>query len=65
MAVLPKTVPVGVVGGVSDADFAGFGKIGVRTFGLGSSLYKVGMPASEVIARGKAAIAAYDEAFPA
>jgi 2-dehydro-3-deoxyphosphogalactonate aldolase len=65
MAVLPKTVPVGVVGGVSDADFAGFGKIGVKTFGLGSSLYKVGMPAAEVVARGKAAIAAYDEAFPA
>jgi 2-dehydro-3-deoxyphosphogalactonate aldolase len=65
MAVLPKTVPIGVVGGVSDTDFAAFGRIGVRTFGLGSSLYKVGMPAAEVIARGRAAIAAYDEAFPA
>ena len=65
MAVLPKDIPVGVVGGVSDADFASFAQIGVRTFGLGSSLYKVGLDPAEVIRRGRAAIAAYDAAFPA
>lgn len=65
MAVLPKDIPIGVVGGVSDADFAGFGEIGVRTFGLGSSLYKAGLDPDEVIRRGKAAVAAYDAAFPA
>ncbi|KQT53009.1 MULTISPECIES: 2-dehydro-3-deoxy-6-phosphogalactonate aldolase [unclassified Aureimonas] len=64
MAVLPKDIPVGVVGGVSEADFAGFAEIGVRTFGLGSSLYKAGMAPDEVIRRGKAAVAAYDAAFP-
>ena len=59
-AVLPKDVPVGAVGGVSDGDFAAYAKAGVRTFGLGSSLYKAGMEASEVVRRGKAAIAAFD-----
>jgi 2-dehydro-3-deoxyphosphogalactonate aldolase len=32
--------PVGAVGGVSNADFAAYAKVGIRTFGLGSSLYK-------------------------
>ncbi|KQT50734.1 2-dehydro-3-deoxy-6-phosphogalactonate aldolase [Aureimonas sp. Leaf454] len=63
MAVLPKEIPVGVVGGVSDGDFAGFAEIGVRTFGLGSSLYKAGLDPAEVIRRGRAAVAAYDAAF--
>jgi 2-dehydro-3-deoxyphosphogalactonate aldolase len=63
MAVLPKDIPIGVVGGVSDKDFAAFARIGVRAFGLGSSLYKAGMPATEVIERGRAAIAGYDAAF--
>ena len=64
-AVLPPAIPVGVVGGVSEKDFDAFGKIGVRTFGLGSSLYKAGSPAADVVARGRAAIAAYDAVFPA
>ena len=59
-AVLPKDVPVGAVGGVSNEDFAAYAKVGVRTFGLGSSLYKAGMSANEVARRGAAAIAAYD-----
>ena len=59
-AVLPKDVPVGAVGGVSNDDFAAYAKVGVRTFGLGSSLYKAGMSAEEVARRGAAAIAAFD-----
>ncbi|MEM5472012.1 2-dehydro-3-deoxy-6-phosphogalactonate aldolase [Hoeflea sp. AS60] len=59
-AVLPKDVPVGAVGGVSDDDFAAYAKVGVRTFGLGSSLYKAGMQASEVKLRALASIKAYD-----
>lgn len=59
-AILPKDVPVGAVGGVSNGDFAAYAKIGVRTFGLGSSLYKEGMAASDVLQRGAEAIAAYD-----
>src|SRR5690606_31784657 len=41
-AVLPPDVPVGAVGGVSESDFAAYYAVGVRTFGLGSSLYKPG-----------------------
>jgi 2-dehydro-3-deoxyphosphogalactonate aldolase len=62
-AVLPKDVSVGVVGGVSEADFADYGKIGVRTFGLGSSLYKPGMTAADVGGRAKAAVAAWNRVF--
>lgn len=59
-AVLPMDVPIGAVGGVSDKDFADYARVGVRTFGLGSSLYKAGMEASEVTRRGVQAIAAFD-----
>jgi 2-dehydro-3-deoxyphosphogalactonate aldolase len=62
-AVLPKDVVVGVVGGVSEADFADYAKVGVRTFGLGSSLYKPGMSAADVGGRAKAAVAAWDRVF--
>jgi 2-dehydro-3-deoxyphosphogalactonate aldolase len=62
-AVLPKGFVVGVVGGVSEADFADYAKIGVRTFGLGSSLYKPGMSAADVGGRAKAAVAAWDRVF--
>jgi len=59
-AILPKDVPVGAVGGVANENFAAYAKIGVRTFGLGSSLYKAGITADEVARRGTAAIAAFD-----
>lgn len=59
-AVLPGDVPVGAVGGVGNEDFAAYAKVGVTTFGLGSSLYKAGMEAEEIKRRGEAAIAAFD-----
>ncbi len=62
-AILPKGAVIGAVGGVSERDFADYAKIGVRTFGLGSSLYAPGMAADEVGARARAAVAAYDEIF--
>lgn len=62
-AVLPPTMPLGVVGGVSERDFPAYRDIGVAIFGLGSSLYKPGMSAADVAARGKAAVAAYEDAF--
>ncbi len=64
-AVLPADATVGVVGGVSEADFAAFAKVGVRTFGLGSSLYKPGMDAAAVGERAIAAVRAWDEVFAA
>lgn len=59
-AVLPKETQVGVVGGVSEADFAAYAKVGVQLFGLGSSLYKPGMSAADVGARAQAAVAGWD-----
>ena len=62
-AVLPREVVVGVVGGVSDADFAAYAKVGVTAFGLGSSLYKPGLGRAEVGRRALAAVAVYDSVF--
>lgn len=62
-AVLPATTLIGAVGGVSDRDFAAFAKVGVRLFGLGSSLYKPAMTAEEAGSRASAACAAWDRAF--
>ena len=62
-AVLPADCIVGAVGGVSDKDFAEFGKVGVRTFGLGSSLYAPGLSAKAVGERALAAVLAWDAAF--
>ena len=59
-AVLPKDTQVGVVGGVSEVDFAAYAKVGVQLFGLGSSLYKPGMSASDVGTRARAAVAGWD-----
>ncbi|KAB0680738.1 2-dehydro-3-deoxy-6-phosphogalactonate aldolase [Aureimonas leprariae] len=62
-AVLPKTTVIGVVGGVSEADFDAFGRVGVTAFGLGSSLYKPGMSAADVAAHGRLAVETYDRVF--
>ncbi len=62
-AVLPRDVIVGAVGGVSEKDFADYAKIGVSTFGLGSSLYTPGLTAEAVGARARAAVAQWDIVF--
>lgn len=62
-AVLPKGVAIGAVGGVGDTDFAAFAAAGVSIFGLGSSLYRPGSTASDVAAKARAAVAAYDAVF--
>lgn len=61
-AILPRDCVTGAVGGVSEANFADYVKVGVRTFGLGSSLYKAGFTAAEVKQRALLSIKAYDEA---
>ena len=63
LAVLPKGVVVGAVGGVSDKNLATYVAAGVRAFGLGSSLYKPGMTASDVRDTARASVLAYDEAM--
>ena len=62
-AILPKDTVVGAVGGVADADFAAWMKIGVKAFGLGSSLYRPGASASDVAGMAERAIKAYDAAL--
>ena len=62
-AVLPGTVPIGAVGGVSGDDFAAYRQAGVTVFGLGSNLYKPGMTAADVAQRAKAAVEAWDRTF--
>jgi 2-dehydro-3-deoxyphosphogalactonate aldolase len=52
-AVLPKHVPMVLVGGVTAESVATFAKSPVRGFGIGSSLYKPGMSAAEVSERSK------------
>ncbi|MDF2995619.1 MAG: 2-dehydro-3-deoxy-6-phosphogalactonate aldolase [Xanthobacteraceae bacterium] len=61
--VLPADTEIGAVGGVADKDFAAYAAAGVRTFGLGSSLFKPGLAAGEVRARARATITAYDAVF--
>ncbi|MGL4488082.1 MAG: 2-dehydro-3-deoxy-6-phosphogalactonate aldolase [Rhizobiaceae bacterium] len=62
-AILPKDTVVGAVGGVADGDFAAWMKIGVKAFGLGSSLYKPDASASDVAALAARAVKAYDAAL--
>ncbi len=60
-AVLPKDIPVGAVGGVSEENFATYVSAGVRCFGLGSSLYKAGFTAADVCERAHRAVSAWDK----
>jgi len=62
-AVLPEGVAICAVGGISEADFAAYAAAGIRSFGLGSSLYGPGASAADVGGKARAAIAAYDAAF--
>jgi 2-dehydro-3-deoxyphosphogalactonate aldolase len=64
-AVLPAELEIAAVGGVSEKNFADYAAIGIRSFGLGSSLYKVGMGADEVRARARITIEAYDAVYGA
>lgn len=62
-AVLPPDAVIGAVGGVSESNFADYQKVGVRTFGLGSSLFKPGMAVAMVREQAQAAVRAYDAVF--
>lgn len=64
-AVLPADLMIAAVGGVSDKNFGEYAKVGLKAFGLGSSLYKPGMKVAEVQLRARATLAAYDAVFGA
>ncbi|QIB34282.1 2-dehydro-3-deoxy-6-phosphogalactonate aldolase [Ancylobacter pratisalsi] len=61
--VLPPATVVGAVGGVGERDFVAYAGAGIRTFGLGSSLYHPGANAQQVRASARSVIAAYDAVF--
>ncbi|MGA7810743.1 2-dehydro-3-deoxy-6-phosphogalactonate aldolase [Bradyrhizobium sp.] len=60
LAVLPKETVVGAVGGVSEKNLAAYRAVGIRVFGLGSSLYRPGMTALEVREAALTSVHAYD-----
>ncbi|MDQ0346029.1 2-dehydro-3-deoxy-6-phosphogalactonate aldolase [Ancylobacter vacuolatus] len=62
--VLPPGTVIGAVGGVGEKEFSAYASAGIRTFGLGSSLYRPGATVGEVRAKARAVVAAYDAAFP-
>ncbi|MDR6434488.1 2-dehydro-3-deoxy-6-phosphogalactonate aldolase [Brucella pseudogrignonensis] len=62
-AVLPKNMVIGAVGGVSHQNFRDYIAVGIRTFGLGSSLYRPGQSTKIVAANAIEAVTAYDEAI--
>ena len=62
-AILPKGTILGAVGGVDENSFVAYAKVGVRTFGLGSSLYKIGASAAFVGERARITVDAYDRVF--
>ena len=64
-AILPPELEIAAVGGVSDQNFGDYAAIGIRSFGLGSSLYKPGMTGAEARARAVATIEAYDAVYGA
>lgn len=61
-AVLPPEMPVLAVGGAGPSNFADFIQAGCTGFGIGSSLYKPGLDASEVGRRAREIVAAFDAA---
>ncbi len=62
-AVLPDSIEIGAVGGVSDQNFREYSAVGIKTFGLGSSLYQPGATPDKVRQGAKAAISAYDAVY--
>jgi 2-dehydro-3-deoxyphosphogalactonate aldolase len=62
LAVLPKGTPVLPVGGIGPDNLAAWREAGAAGFGLGSSLYRPGMPPAEVAARARNLLAAHGSA---
>lgn len=61
-AVLPKHIPVVVVGGVNVDNIGGWLDCGADGFGLGSGLYKPGQSAEETLQKAKTFVAAVQRA---
>lgn len=62
-AVLPHGTRVHAVGGVEPANIKAWLDAGADGLGIGAALYAPGLPATEILARASALVAAYDEAL--
>lgn len=60
-AVLPPAIPLYAVGGANPDNFREYFDAGCAGFGLGSYIFKPGMPLGEIASRATTAVAAYDE----
>jgi 2-dehydro-3-deoxyphosphogalactonate aldolase len=60
--VLPHEVPLLAVGGVDEENLTAYLAAGVAGFGIGSSIYRPGMAASDIAGRACRIIAAFDRA---
>jgi len=58
-AVLPRSIPVYAVGGISEDDYRPFVAAGAAGFGIGTSLYRPGQSVAETGERARAAVAAW------
>ncbi|MFL9927024.1 2-dehydro-3-deoxy-6-phosphogalactonate aldolase [Herbaspirillum lusitanum] len=63
-AVVPASVMLVPVGGITPDSIAAFAKAGASAFGLGSALYKPGMSAEQVGANARAFVAALNAVNP-
>ncbi len=61
-AVLPKSVGLYPVGGITPANMAAYVQAGAAGFGLGSALYKPGMTAAEIAKTARAMVDAWHQA---
>lgn len=64
-AILPANTLIGAVGGVDAQTFADYWKVGVRIFGIGSSLYKPGDDVATIKAKAQILVRAYAALPPA
>lgn len=60
-AVLPPAMPLYAVGGANPDNFSEYFAAGCAGFGLGTYIFKPGMTATDVAARARTAVAAYDQ----
>ncbi|MDP5307372.1 2-dehydro-3-deoxy-6-phosphogalactonate aldolase [Paracoccus spongiarum] len=61
-AVLPPSMPVYAVGGISEGNMADWLAAGVTGFGIGSSIFRPGDGVADVAAKARALCAAWDKA---